>query len=179
MKHAEELDLRNSLPLSDTIVERRPNAAAIDSSPLSIFVHTNKQRYQNEILAEEEQEQIEDIVMHVFLECLYGRVGYVPRYDRPRQEYSNTPRSAPYVSATKERADLITAAAEEIGIHPEDVVYLVGNGSGYTTLNESHHYFPVRTAAIHLERRVKRYLFFQGENNHESLEIPNQLRHIR
>jgi len=35
----------------------------------------------NELLVEEEQEEVQDAVMRTLLECLYGTVGDVPRYD--------------------------------------------------------------------------------------------------
>ena len=90
--------------------------------------------------------------MRVFLECLYGTVGFIPLYQRERNE--GEIRGSNH---DLERGQLVTAETEKVGIEPEDVNYLVGEGSGYKMLRKAHHAYLIRVAAIHLERRMKRY----------------------
>lgn len=62
-----------------------------------------------------------------------------------------------YIKYFRQGTKLFRTAAEKIGINPDDVSCLVGKGSGYKKLHQAHHAYSVRTAAIHLERHMKRY----------------------
>jgi hypothetical protein len=151
--YAHDLEKHISLDPTNSIVERHA-LTTIDSSPASVYLHTNSKQYLNELLVTEEQEEIQDAVMRVFLECLYGTVGCIPWYQREREE-GEIP--CPKVNADAERWERITEEAENIGLEPDHVSYLVGKGSGYKTLHKAHHTYSIRVAAIHLERRMDRY----------------------
>ena len=82
--YAHDLDKRTSLDPTNSTVERH-SLTTIESSPASVYIHTNGKQYLNELLVEEEHEEVQDEVMRTFLECLYGTVRYVPRYLIMRQ----------------------------------------------------------------------------------------------
>ena len=84
--YAHDLDKTTSLDPANSTVERH-TLITIDCSPSSVYLHTNSKQYLNELLVTEEQEEIQEAVMSVFLECLYGAVGFIPWYQREREEY--------------------------------------------------------------------------------------------
>jgi hypothetical protein len=88
----------------------------LDSSPMSVYLHTNKKQYLNESLLYEHQEEIQDSVMRVFLESLYGTLGFIPHYLQEKEESKLPPVFTP--SGTAERLWLITVLASDIGIDP-------------------------------------------------------------
>ena len=115
---------------------------------MSIYLHTNKKQYLNELLLREHQEEIQDSVMRVFLECLYGTLVFIPHDLRENDESEPPPIHKP--SGTAEKLSLITESASAIGIDPRNIGYLVGKQSGYQMLHKLHHQYSIRSAAIHL-----------------------------
>ena len=95
--YAHALDKRTFLDPTNSTVERH-SLTTIESSPASVYIHTNSKQYLNELLLKEEQEEVQDAVMRTFLECLYGTFGYVPQYDRE-------PGHVPKFNRTRERFD--------------------------------------------------------------------------
>jgi lysine/ornithine N-monooxygenase len=69
----------------------------------------------------------------------------------------------PKPSGTAEKLWLITESVSAIGIDSRNS-YLVGKQSGYNILHKLHHQYSIRTAAIHLERRQKRYTALSRTN---------------
>jgi len=82
IEEAKAFDQRRYIPPEDSLVQRRKDV--VDSSP-DVFLHTNKRQYLNELLLEEYQKEIQDGVMRIFLECLYGKVGFVQEYPQPKR----------------------------------------------------------------------------------------------
>ena len=79
----------------------------------------NKLQRLNKILLEEEQAALQNAVVRIFLECLYGTVGYIPPWEHELEE---EPKKARKFNATKARLELVEAHVEEIGISETDIV---------------------------------------------------------
>ena len=184
--YAKDLDKRRGLDPSDTVVKRKVHIDNMDSS--ETFEHTNTKQKLQELLLEEGQYHLQDLAMRSFLECLYGKVGYIPKYRRPENKQPQPPAprtpsgfqqsSAKKVSRRvnhtknipsttyKSPYDLVKDHATEIGILNSEVMFLAGHGSMYNTLNQAHHSFSIRTAAVHLERRARRFTSESRKNTY-------------
>lgn len=68
-EYADSLDTTTSLDPANSTIQRHA-LTTIDSSPASVYLHTNSKQYINELLVDEELEETQDAVMRVFLECL-------------------------------------------------------------------------------------------------------------
>ena len=133
----------------------------LNSSPMSTYLRTNK-KHLNELLLREYQEKIQDNIMRVFLECLYGTLDFIRHYLREKDESEPSP--VRKLSSTAEKLQLITESTSIIGIDPRNIDYLVEKQSGYDILLKLHHQYSIRTAAIHLEHRGKRYTVVSRTN---------------
>lgn len=81
-----------------------------------------------------------------------------------REKDESEPSPVPKLSSTAEKLQLITESTSIIGIDPRNIDYLVEKQSGYDILLKLHHQYSIRTAAIHLEHRGKRYTVVSRTN---------------
>jgi hypothetical protein len=139
-----ELDQRYWLDPEESMVERKSKLTATLTSSPDTFIHINRKQHLNDLILQEDQKRVQNTIARIVLECLYHKMGFTLEYkqwdderrrNKGKEKLKDGEDGAEEVkpwNPIAEQFHLLNRAADQIGIDPHNIPFLVGKLSNWT-----------------------------------------------